>query len=71
MRDRDLYAVVTGDIVGSSKPKVSQRSHLLSVLKSSFATIEDILPGEIFAPCYALDAREVGQLKSYVADMND
>lgn len=50
MRDRKLYAVVTGDIVGSSKLKAIQRNHLLSALKSSFEAIENILPGEIFAP---------------------
>ncbi len=50
MGDRELYAVITGDIVGSSKLQVNQRSHLLSVLKSSFQLIGDILPGEILAP---------------------
>lgn len=50
MIDRELYAVVTGDIVGSSKLKASQRGHFLSVLKSSFETIENILPGEVYAP---------------------
>ena len=50
MGDRELHAVITGDIVGSSKLQVNQRSHLLSVLKSSFQLIGDILPNEILAP---------------------
>ena len=50
MKNSGLYAVVTGDIVGSSKLKTSQRSRLLSVLKSSFNTIKDILPDGIRAP---------------------
>ncbi len=45
MKNHKLYAVLTGDIVGSSKLKASQRSHLLSVFKSTFNTIENILPG--------------------------
>lgn len=44
MSNRELYAVVTGDIVGSSRLNPSQRSLLLSVLKSSFKIIEDIRP---------------------------
>ncbi|GAN32409.1 MAG: hypothetical protein DYG83_17270 [Candidatus Brocadia sp. AMX2] len=50
MKNSGLYAVITGDIVGSSKLTASQRSHLLSVLKSSFKTIKDILPDGIRAP---------------------
>lgn len=50
MKNNRLYAVITGDIVGSSKLTASQRSHLLSVLKSSFKTINDILPDGIRAP---------------------
>lgn len=45
-----LYAVITGDIVGSSKFSISQRSQLLSVLKDSFGTIEKVFPGTIHAP---------------------
>jgi hypothetical protein len=44
MSNRELYAVVTGDVVGSSKLNSSQRNHLLSVLKSSFSIIKDIAP---------------------------
>lgn len=50
MKNHKLYAVLTGDIVGSSKLKASQRSHLLSVFKSTFNTIENILPGRVRAP---------------------
>lgn len=50
MRNNGLYAVVTGDIVGSTKLTVRQRSRLLSVLKSSLNTIKDILPDGIRAP---------------------
>lgn len=50
MKNRGLYAVVTGDIVRSSKLTTGQRSHLLSVLKASFHTIENILPDGIRAP---------------------
>ncbi len=50
MKNQKLYAVITGDVVGSSKIKGNQRSHLLSVLKSTFDTIEKIFPGRIQAP---------------------
>ncbi|MCF6154674.1 MAG: hypothetical protein E3K36_05360 [Candidatus Brocadia sp.] len=50
MRNDGLYAVITGDIVGSSRLTTAQRSRLLSVLKSSFNTIKDILPDGIRAP---------------------
>ena len=50
MKNSGLYAVVTGDIVGSSKLTASQRSRLLSVLKSSFDTIKDVLPDGIRSP---------------------
>ncbi|MBE7445278.1 MAG: hypothetical protein HS132_08560 [Planctomycetia bacterium] len=50
MKNSGLYAVVTGDIVGSSKLTTGQRGRLLSVLKSSFNTIKDILPDGIRAP---------------------
>ena len=36
MKNQKLYAVITGDVVGSSKIKGNQRSHLLSVIKSTF-----------------------------------
>lgn len=50
MRKNALYAVVTGDIVGSSKLTTSQRRCLLLVLKSSFTTIKNLLPDGIRAP---------------------
>jgi hypothetical protein len=50
MRNHDLYAVVTGDIISSSKFKAKQHEHLLSALKSSFRTIEEIWPNIICAP---------------------
>lgn len=50
MKNNRLYTVITGDIVGSSRLTASQRSHLLSVMKSSFKTIKDILPDGIRAP---------------------
>lgn len=50
IKNRGLYAVVTGDIVGSSRLTASQRSRLLSALKSSFKTIEDLLPDGMRAP---------------------
>lgn len=40
----NLYAVLTGDIISSSKFKAKQRDHLLSALKISFKTIEEIWP---------------------------
>jgi hypothetical protein len=50
MKNHDLYAVVTGDIISSSKFKEKQHEHLLSALKSSFRTIEEIWPNIIYAP---------------------
>ncbi len=50
MRNSNLYAVVTGDIISSSKFKTKQRDRLLSALKLSFRTIEDIWPDTICAP---------------------
>lgn len=50
MKNQKLYAVITGDVVDSSKIKGNQRSHLLSVLKSTFDIIEKIFPGRIRAP---------------------
>jgi hypothetical protein len=51
MSNSEYYAVITGDIVGSSK--INQRSELISVLKSSFlsvTTIKDVEPDMIRAP---------------------
>lgn len=50
MKETGFFAVFTGDIVGSSKFKISRRSHLLSALKTSFGNIEDIFPGAIYTP---------------------
>ena len=50
MKKSEFYAVVTGDIVGSTKFAVSQRGNLLEVLKASFATIEKIFPNTIRSP---------------------
>lgn len=50
MKSQKLYAVITGDVVGSSKIKGNQRSYLLSVIKSTFDTIEKIFPGRIQSP---------------------
>lgn len=50
MKKSGLYAVITGDIVGSTKFTISQRSDLLAVLKISFETIEEIFPNTIRAP---------------------
>ena len=50
MKNHELYAVITGDIVGSSKLTTSQRKHLLSVLKSTFTSIQDIFPKALCAP---------------------
>ncbi|MCF6156993.1 MAG: hypothetical protein E3K32_00145 [wastewater metagenome] len=50
MKNPNLYAVITGDIVASSRLKANQRRYLLTVLKSSFKTIGDILPGVVYAP---------------------
>jgi hypothetical protein len=45
-----LYAVITGDIVGSSKLTIKQRVHFLEILKTSFTNIEKIFPGIIRSP---------------------
>ncbi len=50
MENFNLYAVVTGDIVGSSRFRENQREHLLRVLKSSFDVVEDIMPNIVYAP---------------------
>lgn len=50
MKNSQLYAVITGDIVGSSKLQANQRNRLLAILKSSFKTIGKILPGAVHAP---------------------
>ncbi len=50
MSNSDLYAVLTGDIVGSKKITGSQRDDLLRALKLSFQTVEDIFPDVIHAP---------------------
>jgi hypothetical protein len=45
-----LYAVVTGDIVGSTRFTITQRSHMLKVLKTSLSSIDEIFPGAVHAP---------------------
>lgn len=50
MRNNDLYAVITGDIISSSKFKTKQRDNLLSALKLSFKTIENTWPNTLYAP---------------------
>ncbi len=50
MKNRGLYAVITGDIVGSSKLTASQRGRLLSVLKSSFHALKNIMIDGMRAP---------------------
>ena len=45
-----FYAVITGDIVGSSKLTINERDHLLKVLKTSFANIDKIFPGVMCSP---------------------
>lgn len=47
---RNLYAVVTGDIINSSQCELTQRAHLLSALKVSFRTIKDMWPHILYAP---------------------
>jgi hypothetical protein len=49
MRDLNLYAVLTGDLVGFSKFIDIDRNHMLSILKTSFNTIENIIPGSVSA----------------------
>jgi DNA-directed RNA polymerase specialized sigma24 family protein len=50
MKEKGFYAVITGDIVGSTKFTIKQRSDLLVLIKESFATIKQIFPGIIHAP---------------------
>ena len=49
-KNNDLYAVITGDIVRSSRLGADQRRRLLSRLKSSFKAVERIFPGTVCAP---------------------
>jgi hypothetical protein len=50
MKKTGFYAVITGDIVGSTKFTIKQRGELLSVLKISFETIEEIFPKTLHTP---------------------
>jgi len=50
MSSNELYAVLTGDIVGSKKISGNQRDNLLDALKLSFSAVEDIFPKVIHAP---------------------
>lgn len=45
-----IYAVITGDIVASSNFKADQRVSLLSVLKESFKTVDQLLPRTLPSP---------------------
>lgn len=45
-----FYAVITGDIVGSSKLTINQRDRFLKILKTSFASIDKIFPGIMCSP---------------------
>jgi hypothetical protein len=47
---KKFYAVITGDIVGSSKFKANQWEDILSVLKNSWAMVDEIFPGSLYAP---------------------
>ncbi len=46
MNNNKIFAVITGDVVGSSKMKAEERKKLLNVLKSSFARLDEILGDE-------------------------
>lgn len=46
----EVYAVITGDIIKSSKIKEEQRSHLLKTLKSTFQKINKLLIKEEKVP---------------------
>jgi len=50
MRNHQLYAVVTGDIVGSTRIRGSPRDRLLSVVKSSFQGLRHAISGKVSAP---------------------
>ncbi len=51
MSETKLYAVITGDVVKSSKFKDDQRSNLLNALKGSFDAVKEILAHDvIYAP---------------------
>jgi hypothetical protein len=49
MTQNKLYAVITGDIAGSSRLQGEERKKLLNGLKHSFAVIDEILGKEIMA----------------------
>lgn len=44
MEDRKIYAVLTGDIVGSSRFEGEERNRLLKALKDSFTKVEELMP---------------------------
>ncbi|MEW5802516.1 MAG: SatD family protein [bacterium] len=50
MEKQKFYAAITGDIVGSTRFAKDHREKVLSTLKSSFKTVEDILPEALAAP---------------------
>ena len=47
MKENKFYAVLTGDVVGSSKLDINQRTKLLMLLKSSFNQINSITGSNI------------------------
>lgn len=50
MTDKNkVYAVITGDIVGSSKFKIDQWGKILNSLKDSWNIIDKVLPGAVHA----------------------
>jgi hypothetical protein len=50
MSDPKLYAVLTGDVVGSSKLDADQHHQLATVLKSSFQVVKQMLPEAVTVP---------------------
>jgi hypothetical protein len=47
---KTLFAVITGDIVDSSKLSISQRDQFLKILKTSFINVEKIFPNTMHSP---------------------
>jgi len=50
MESRKLYAVITGDIVKSTRFAPDQRDGVLSTLKAAFETVKDTLSGALCTP---------------------
>lgn len=49
MAENKMYAVITGDVAGSSRFEGEQRQKLLSVLKQSFALVSEMLGDDVMA----------------------